>query len=606
MAGWMAAGVDADSRIDKAEAGRVVLRTARMLRPYRGLVVKAGLLLVVWTALLLMLPVLFGRAIDAIDRGDSQVLNRSVVAYIVIALVNYVLWRSAIINLARAGENFLRDLRRRVFDHLLKLSMPFYDREKAGVVVSRMTSDIDSLAELVQFGLQMFLSNILLLIGVAIVLAILSWQLFLVCLISVPIVALASRKFQRDSNAAYLLVRDGIGATLSSLQEGLAGVRVIQAYDRTGVESGRFHKTNYRLYRSHLGSTKVAAWYLPVVDMAGVGTTAVALGVGGWMVRDGRLSIGTIITFILLLQNLFEPVQQLSQLFNMVQSAAAGLHKLYGLLEEPIDVPAPETPVDLPYRAEVRVENVGFSYSTGPPVLRNVDLQIATGERVALVGPTGAGKSTLAKLIARLYDPTEGAIFLGGVDLRDASLASLRERIIVVPQEGHLFNGTVRDNIRIARDDATDLEIDDALRRIGVLERFEALPEGVDTEVRERGSRLSAGERQLVSLARAALVDPAVLILDEATSSLDPGTESVVERAMDALMDDRTTIVIAHRLSTASRCDRIGVVDAGHLAELGTHDDLVALGGRYFDLYSAWQGAQDPASPAPSPRPKPN
>ncbi len=594
MAGWMSAGVDEDSKLDKGDAQKVVKRTAALLRPYRALVIRAGTLLVVWTGLLVTLPVLFGKAIDAIDRGDSAVLNRSIVAYVVIAVANYFLWRSAIISLARAGEKFLRDLRRRVFDKLLNLSMPFYDREKAGVIVSRMTSDIDSLAELVQFGLQMFLSNILLLFGVAIVLAILSWQLFLVCLVSVPLVTIASRKFQRDSNDAYLRVRDGIGATLSSLQEGLAGVRVIQSYSRTKIESERFHATNYSLFRSHMNSTRIAAWYLPVVDLAGITTTAVALGIGGWMVNDGRLSLGTVVTFVLLLQNLFEPVQQLSQLFNMVQSAAAGLNKLYSLLDEEIEVPEAVAPVELPSRADVLVTGVGFSYATGPPVLRGVDLHIGMGERLALVGPTGAGKSTLAKLIARLYDPTEGSIEYGGIDLRLASRASLRDRIIVVPQEGHIFDGTVRDNIRVARASATDEEIDDALHRIGVHHRFVALPEGIDTEVRERGSRLSAGERQLVSLARAALVDPGVLILDEATSSLDPGTEAVVEAAMDVLMTDRTTIVIAHRLSTAARCDRVGVVDAGMLAELGTHDDLVGLGGRYTALFAAWQGAQEP------------
>jgi ATP-binding cassette subfamily B protein len=441
--------------------------------------------------------------------------------------------------------------------------------------------------------LQMFLSNMLLLVGVAIVLAVLSWQLFLICLISVPLVALASRKFQRDSNFAYLRVRDGIGATLSSLQEGLAGVRVIQSYARTKVESDRFHETNQTLFRSHMNSTRVAAWYLPVVDMSGIFTTALALGVGGWMVNDGRMSIGTVITFILLLQNLFEPVQQLSQLFNMVQSAAAGLNKLYGLLDEEIEVAEASSPKKLDRRGEIVVSDVSFSYASGAPVLEHVNLSIAAGERVALVGPTGAGKSTLAKLIARLYDPTGGSITFGGVDLRDASTAALRERIIVVPQEGHIFDGTVRENIRVARAHATDEEIDEALRRIGVHHRFDALPEGIDTEVRERGSRLSAGERQLVSLARAALVDPAVLILDEATSSLDPGTEAIVENAMEALMNDRSTIVIAHRLSTAARCDRVGVVDAGQLAELGTHDDLVAMGGRYTALYTAWQGARD-------------
>jgi ATP-binding cassette, subfamily B, bacterial len=592
MAGWLAGGVDEDDRLDREAASHVLRRTASMVRPYKWPLVAAGVLLVVWTALLLVLPVLFGRAVDAIDSGDEASLNRTIVAYVVIAAANYFLWRAAIMNLARVGESFLRDLRRRVFRHLLRLSMPFYDREKAGVIVSRMTSDIDSLAEVVQFGLQMFLANSLLLIGVAIVLALLSWQLFLVCLVSVPLLWFASRKFRRDSNTAYLAVRDGIAGTLTRLQEGLAGVRVVQAYGRNSVEAERFHDVNQQLYRAHMRSTKVAAWYLPIVDFSGVATTAIAVGVGGWMARDGHISIGTLVAFVLLLQNLFEPVQQLSQLFNMLQSAAAGLHKLYSLLDEPVEVPESANPLELPHRGDLVVSAVGFSYAGGAPVLSQVSLDIASGERVALVGPTGAGKSTLAKLVARLYDPTMGAITLGGVDLRVASMQSLRERIIVVPQEGHLFDGTVRDNIRVARAGASNDDVDAALGRIGVLDLFEAMPEGVDTEVHERGSRLSAGERQLVSLARAALVDPAVLILDEATSSLDPGTEAVVERAMDALMANRTTIVIAHRLTTAARCDRIGVVAEGRLAELGTHDELVAAQGHYASLHSAWTGAQ--------------
>ncbi len=594
MAGWMAAGVDADDRLDFDAARHVLRSTARRMRPYRGTAVGAVALLMIWTALLVVLPVLFGRAVDAIDSGNREVLNRTIVVYIAITVVNYFLWRAAIIGISRTGEAFLRDLRRTVFSHLLRLSMPYFDREKAGVIVSRMTSDIDSLAEVVQFGLQMFVANALLLGAVAVVLAVLSWQLFVVCLVSIPLIYVASRKFRRDANAAYLQVRDGIGSMLSRLQEGLAGVRVIQAYARTDIEAERFHDVNHDLFQSHMKSTRVAAWYLPIIDMSGVGTTALAIAVGGWMARDGQLSIGTVVAFILLLQNLFEPVQQLSQLFNMIQSAGASLHKLYELLEEPVEIAESSEPVVLSGRGVVEVSGVGFAYNDGVSVLADVDLCIAEGERLALVGPTGAGKSTLAKLIARLYDPTEGNISYNGTDLRDASLESLRKRVVAVPQEGHLFDGTVRDNIRVAKADATDDEIVAALKRIGVLERFEGLPDGIETEVRERGSRLSAGERQLVSLARAAIVDPGVLILDEATSSLDPGTESIVEGAMEALMANRTTIVIAHRLTTASRCDRIGVVDGGRLVELGSHEELMNLDGAYASLFSTWIGAQNP------------
>jgi ATP-binding cassette subfamily B protein len=325
-----------------------------------------------------------------------------------------------------------------------------------------------------------------------------------------------------------------------------------------------------------------------VIELAAWGTTALALGIGGWWVHSGWMTVGTVAFFVLALSNLFEPVQQLSQLFNQVQSAAAGLHKLYELLDEPVDIAERPGAVDLPERGDVEVTDVAFAYGDGPPVLSGVSLSIPAGSRLALVGPTGAGKSTLAKLVARMYDPTAGTVRFGGVDLRDATLASLRQRVAVIPQEGFLFNGTIRDNVRIARAGASDAEVDAALEAVGAKARFAALPQGLDTEVRERGSRLSAGEKQLVSLARAALADPALLVLDEATSSLDPGTEALVEGALERLMVGRTVVVIAHRLSTAERADAVGVVDAGHLAELGTHDELVARGGRYTALFATW------------------
>jgi len=310
-------------------------------------------------------------------------------------------------------------------------------------------------------------------------------------------------------------------------------------------------------------------------------------------VHRGTVSLGTLVAVVLLLGNLFDPVQQLSQLYNTVQSAGASLKKLFVILDTRPDVAEPAEPVDLPVSGAIVMDGVTFSY--GPdsrPALRGVSLSVADGERLALVGPTGAGKSTVAKLIARFYDPTEGTVSFGGVDLRMASIDSLRRRMVVVPQEGFLFGGTIAENIRIARADATDEELRDALEAIGVLDRFLALPEGLATEVRERGSRLSAGERQLVSLARAALVDPAVLVLDEATSNLDPGTELVVERALERLMQGRTVIVVAHRLSTVRRADRIAVIDHGELVEVGTHGQLVALGGRYAALADAWARTQ--------------
>jgi ATP-binding cassette subfamily B protein len=594
---WMGAGVSDDDKLDRVAARRVLRRTFRLLRPQRRRVVGALSMVLLWTCTVLAGPYLVRFGIDhGINDRDAGALNAAVAGYVVVAVLAYVTNRSQITLISRVGEDFLRRLRIRVFDHLQRLSMPFYDRSKSGVLVSRMTSDVDSLSELIQLGLAMFVSNALLLVVSIVVLTTVSWQLMLVCSVALPPVFFASRKFQRESNDAYLEVRDRIGSTLSHLQEGIAGVRVVQAFAREDVEVDRFERGNRELYDSHMRSVAISAWYLPVIELAGWGTTALALGVGGWWVHEDMLTVGTVAFFVLALSNLFEPVQQLSQLFNMVQSAGAGLHKLYELLDTDVDVPERPGAVDLPRGGDVEVDGVSFAYADGPAVLRDVSLRIPAGARLALVGPTGAGKSTLAKLVARLYDPSEGSVRFGGVGLRDATLESLRGRIVVIPQEGFLFNGTIRDNVRLARAGATDAEVDDALRAVGAYDRFAALAEGFDTEVRERGSRLSAGEKQLVSLARAALADPAVLVLDEATSSLDPGTEALVEGAVDRLLEGRTVVVIAHRLSTAERADIVGVVDGGELVELGTHDDLVGAGGRYASLYATW--AAGTATPA--------
>ncbi len=589
----MQGGVDEADRLDADAVKHVIRRAAGMLRPYRRSCLLALGMVTIWTATTLAGPFLVRHGIDrGIKANDGGALDAAVIGYVVVAVISYITYRFQVLLISRIGESFLRDLRVRVFDHLQRLSMPFYDREKAGVIVSRMTSDVDSLQELVQMGLLMFVSNGLLLVVSVVVLAAVSWKLLLVCLVCVPFVVLASVKFQRDSNKAYLEVRDGIGNTLSQLQEGIAGVRVVQAFGREDVEAERFERGNQRLFDAHMRSVKISAWYLPVIELAGLLTTAVAVGIGGWWVHTDALTIGTVTFFILTLSNLFEPIQQLSQLFNMVQSAGAALNKLFELLDTSVDVPERPGAVDLPERGDIEVDGVGFAYAGGPAVLSDVDLHIAVGARLALVGPTGAGKSTLAKLIARLYDPTEGTVRYAGIDVRDATKRSLRQRVVVVPQEGFLFNGTILDNVRLAKEGASDDEVVTAMEAIGVRERFEVLPEGLRTEVRERGSRLSAGEKQLVSLARAALADPAVLVLDEATSSLDPGTEVVVEQAMTRLMEGRTVIVIAHRLSTAERADLVGVVADGRLLELGTHQELLARGDRYAALFATWSGGQ--------------
>jgi ATP-binding cassette subfamily B protein len=587
-------GVEDDDKLDRSQTRVVLMRSIRMAGEFRRQALWAMILVTISTICTLAGPVLVRHGIDTgIKAKDERALNFTVVAYLVVTAIAYVVGRAQYVSLNSAGEGFLRILRVKVFAQLQRQSMAFFDREKAGVLVARMTADIESMAELVQWGLMQFLSAFLLLFLAFFLLLSLSWQLTLITLIVFPFLIAASVKFQRDSSMAYLEVREKVGANLSALQEGITGVRVIQAYAREDEQIRRFEESNRALFRSHMHSVKVSTWYFGLIEFAGIASSALIIGIGGWLVHRGSVSLGTVVAFVLLLANLFDPVQQLSQLYNTLQSAAAALHKLFGILDATPDVDEVAAPTDLPATGDVVVNNITFSYAAGSrPALENVNLTLTAGTRLALVGPTGAGKSTLAKLMARLYDPQSGSVSFGGVDLRQASMEDLRRRIVVIPQEGFLFDGSVRDNLLIAKPTATETELLRALDNIGLRERFEALPEGLDTQVRERGSRLSAGERQLVALSRAALVDPAVLVLDEATSNLDPGTEMLVEAALEKLMVGRSVIVVAHRLSTVQRADKIAVVADAKISEIGTHDELIALNGHYALLASTWNKTQ--------------
>jgi ATP-binding cassette subfamily B protein len=586
--------VDEDQKLDRSQTRVVLIRSIKMAGEFRRTAALAMFYVVITVLCALAGPVLVRHGIDSgINAKDTRVLNMTVIAYLVVVAIAYVIGRLQYVSLNTAGEGFLRLLRIRVFTQMQRQSMAFFDREKAGVLVARMTADVESMSELVQWGLMQFLSSFLLLFFAFFLLLSMSWQLTLISLIVFPFLIAASVKFQRDSSRAYLEVREKVGANLSALQEGITGVRVIQAYAREDEQIRRFKESNRELFRSHLYSVKVSTWYFGLIEFAGIASSALIVGLGGILVHRGSVSLGTVVAFVLLLATLFDPVQQLSQLYNTLQSAAASLHKLFAIIDAQPDVEESTQPISLPSNGDVVVDSITFAYAgSNKPALDSVSVVLDAGTRLALVGPTGAGKSTLAKLMARLYDPQEGSVSFGGVNLRDASMEDLRRRIVVIPQEGFLFDGSVRDNLLIAKPDATEAELLGALDRLGLRERFEALPEGLDTEVRERGSRLSAGERQLVALSRAALVDPAVLVLDEATSNLDPGTEMLIEAALEKLMVGRSVIVVAHRLSTVQRADKIAVVADARISEIGTHDELIALNGHYALLAATWNKTQ--------------
>ena len=593
--GWSQGAVEDQDRVDLGEAGRIITRIWRMMKAYQRSLIAALVVLIGFTVTTVAGPLIVAYAIDhglSVHHFSRRVIEVSAAVYLLVAVSMGLLERAQIVMVNRIGESFLRDLRKRVFAHLLSLSMSFFDGEQTGRLVSRMTSDIDALENLVQQGIVIFVTSGLLFLGVIVVMAILSPLLFLATLIVLPPVVVSSRKFRRNSNDAYLVVRDRIGQTLSTLQESLAGIRVVQAFGREDEQYSRFVDHNQAQYEANVHAVRLSARYFPIVEFTNAAATAIIIGVGGLLVHWHRTSIGTVGAFVLFLAYLISPIQQFSQLFNLVQQSGAALKKIFGLLDSEAEVSERPGAVDLPRTGELVVDDVSFAYRPGESdtVLRGVTVTVSASERLALVGPTGAGKSTLAKLMARFYDPVEGSVSFGGVNLKDATFASVRRHIAVVPQEGFLFHGTILDNVRLADFDASEEDVRRALRTIGCEERFDAFPEGLHTEVRERGSRLSAGERQLVSLARAALANPDVLILDEATSNLDPGTESVVEKALSALTTGRTVIVIAHRLSTAERADRVGVVDDGELLELGSHAELLGQGGHYAALYSAWIG----------------
>src|SRR3954454_14051637 len=564
----------------------------RMLRPHRRMLTLSTLFILVEALCVQSGPLLSQMGIDnGITPHDWTALAIIGTLAILAVVVSAIASGLRVATTGRVASRVMFELRVRTFAHLQRLSLDYYTEEKAGVIMTRMTSDIESLQQLLQDGLPQFALQGLTMVIVTVVLFFYNVELTLITLVMiVPILTGLSLWFRAASDKGYNRVRDGIASVLSDLSESLSGVRVVTGFNRArhNVLQHRNVTGHYRDANDH--TAHIAATYGACTEFVGLLGQAALLLIGGNMVRDGTLSVGELAAFILYLNSFFGPIQSLVQQYNLYQQGQAAITKLDELLETHPTVEEAEDAAPLPpIEGAVTLQNVSFAYDLAKPVLQDVDLDIAAGETISFVGPTGAGKSTIAKLVTRFYDPTEGQVAIDGHDLRDVTIDSLRTQLGVVPQEPFLFAGTMRDNIAFAKPDATDDEVTEAIDRVGLTDLIERLPEGVDTPVHERGVSMSSGERQLVALARAFLASPRVLVLDEATSNLDLKSETQVEAGLDAVLEGRTAIIVAHRLSTAMRADRIAVVDDGRIIELGSHAELVDRpGGRYAEMYEAW------------------
>ncbi len=563
----------------------------RFLWPHRYRLAVAFLLVTAETIALQLGPVLTQIGVDdGIVARDRSVLVTAAVAYVVLLAVAAGAGAIRTAFTGKLGERLMERLRVRTFEHMQRQQMDFYTTERAGVLLTRMTSDIEALSVLFNEGIVNFAVQGLTLVVITVLLFNYDPLLALITLAAaVPPTLASSMWFRRRAAADYRNVRDRIGDLLGNLQESLAGIRVIAAHDQRDTNVAEHRRVVNRHRDANLRASRANSVYGPGSEAIGIVTQAVLLAVGGAMTASGRITVGELAAYLLFLTAFFAPVQALVQLYNSYQQGGAAIAKLRELFStRPAVTDRPGAEALAEVRGEITLDDVCFSYRNSDRVLHNVSLHVSPGETIALVGETGAGKSTVARLIARLYDPTEGAVRIDGHDLRDVTVTSLRSQIGVVSQEPFLFAGTVRDNVGFARPGATDTELHEALSAVGMSEVVERLG-GLDGIVHERGATLSAGERQLLALARTFVSEPRMLVLDEATSNLDLRSEAQIERALDVLLKGRTAVIIAHRLATARRADRIAVVDGGRIVEMGSHRELVALGGRYATMFDMWE-----------------
>ncbi len=582
------------------EKGTTARRLLSELRPYGRRLVLILVLVVVGAAAQAGGPWLIGRAIDLyILRGDINGLAWTMLLLLGVYLVGTVATRGQIQQVGSVGQSVLASLRERIFERLLHLPLRYFDRRPAGDLMSRVTNDVDTLNQLLSQGITQLLGSLFSLIGIVIAMLILDWRLALACFAVIPAMLLTNVYFARRARRAFRTTRETVGDVTAGLQEEIVGVREAQAFNRTEANIERFRERNAANRTANVQAVAITSAFAPAIDVLGTLATALVIGYGGYLVVTGSLTVGLLTAFLIYVQQFFRPIQLASQVYTQAQSALAGGERIYNILDEETE---PPDPPDVPKldRAEGRIEfeNVSFAYNPGRPVLEEISFRTEPGQTIALVGPTGAGKTTIANLIPRFYDVTGGTVRIDGHDVREVERRSLRKKIATVLQEPFLFSGTIAENIGYGRMDATREEIEAAARTVSAHDFIDALSDGYDTPLGEGGGTLSQGQRQLLSFARAVLADPRILILDEATSNIDTRTEALIQEALGTLLQGRTSVVIAHRLSTIRNADLILVVEAGRIAERGSHADLLEKNGLYADLYRRQFREPAPATPS--------
>ncbi|MDQ3403682.1 MAG: ABC transporter ATP-binding protein/permease [Actinomycetota bacterium] len=602
---WRGVALEDTDEVSHAASLKLQARSRKLLRsllrPHLGAAILALVLVIFENAATLAGPLIIAAAIDtAIPNalaGDTTALAWCVAAYVLTSLASAGL-RYVFVRLSgRIGQDLLLDLRQRIFTHVQRLSLSFHEKYTSGKVISRLTSDVDSLDDLLEMGLDGLLTAILSVVGIATLLLVLDAPMALLVLTGFIPLVLVTRWFYRNSGRTYRNTRGAIAKIIVQFVESMNGMRAVQTFRRESRNEAIMGELNDSFRDANRQALNLVARFTMTVRLVGNLSLAVVLAIGAWRVVNGGLELGVLTAFTLYLRRFYDPLDEVAMFANSYTSATAALEKISGLLEEEPGVREPATPETLPPREgrsgrEITFDSVEFRYADdGPVVLSRFDLTIPSGETVAMVGATGAGKSTLAKLVARFYDPSSGTVRLDGVDLRSVADQELRQSVVMVTQENFLFAGSVADNIALGRPGASRTEIEAAAKAVGAHEFISALPQGYDTDVRKRGGRLSAGQRQVVAFARAFLADPAVLVLDEATSSLDVPTERAVQAALESVLADRTALIIAHRLSTVLIADRVLVMDAGAIIEDGPPNTLIAGGSQFAGLYSAWRNS---------------